>query len=286
MKLLLSILAVIFLTASTAFALPTRVIIVGWDGAAYKEVRAMYDGGKLPNLAALGSLSKMYISGITSTKPSWAKIFTGLGAEETGVWSNTAFNPIPRGLTLFERLKTTKGAYNIFIAGKQHNLDIKNNEPYTNAVWAFDAYSVKNQDMHKVYSTAKSFLTNYSVNYSTQPLLAFIHTGEPDYQGHSFGVESPEYANKIMQLDALLGSLQKKLIRLGLNNTKIIVASDHGFNHLYVPFPRPGKGSQNQHHRLAPYGIVTSNFAAFPQGLSNMEVTNLILGLFATPPVP
>ncbi len=271
--------------AGAKAAQPTRVIIVGWDGAEYQEVRALYDAGQLPNLAALGSLSTMYITGITSTLPSWAEMFTGLGPEETGEWSNTSYNPIPMGLTIFEQLKTGMGVYNIFVAGKRQNLGVTGNQPYANAVWSFDAYSVDKQDMRKVYNTASLMLNDYYLYNSSQPLLAFIHTGEPDYQGHSYGVESPEYAGTLQQLDNMLGRLRSDLAKKGMTNTYILVVSDHGFNHLNVPFPRPGKGEQNKHHRLAPYGIIASNFRTFPDGLTNIELAGVVLGLFASPPV-
>ncbi len=286
MKSLLSFLAVLFLFATTAFAQPTRVIIIGWDGADYDTLRPMYDAGELPNLAALGSLSTMYISGITSTKPSWAKIFTGLSSEQTGVWTGEVFNAIPPGLTIFERLKTDLGTYNIFIAGKKHNLGIMNDEPFANAVWSFDAYSVDKQDKSVVYTTAKAFLRDYYLNNSQKPLLAFVHTGEPDYQGHQFGVDSPEYAAEVRGLDVFLGDLQSYITQLGMTNTYIMVMSDHGFNHLTVPYPLPkGKGLQNTHHADAPFGIIVSNFQAFTYGFNNMEMTKLILKLFGTPPL-
>jgi len=305
MKWLLGILAICLISANTVFAQPTRVFMLGWDGADYDTVRTMYDAGELPNLAALGGLSTLYIAGITSTKPSWAKILTGLPGEQTGIWANNYAGVIPAGLTIFEKLKVSDGVYNIFISGKRYNVGIRAGEPYNNAARSFDAFSVEQQTLTTVYDTAKVFLNEYYLNHSTQPLLAYILTGEPDYQGHLFGSDSPEYADKIRKLDLMLGHLKGDIMRRGsMANTYIIVLSDHGFNHLNVPFPiRPiphkfGPVAQHAgpvpfkafkpqtHHRMAPYAIIVNNFRVFPDNINNLDIADIVLGLFAFPPPP
>ena len=274
---------------------PTRVIILGWDGADYDIMRSMYDAGELPNLSALGSLATLHITGITSTKPSWAEILTGLPPEQTGVWANNYAGEIPPGLTIFEKLKTGNGTYNIFISGKKYNVGIIAGEPYANAVWSFDAYSVDQQTLETVYATAKVFLDDYYRNYSTQPLLAFIVTGEPDYQGHQFGSDSAEYAASIRKLDNMLGRIVQNMASHGMANTYILVVSDHGFNHANVPYPirpiphnfgpAPFKSNEpNKTHRLAPFGIIVTNFRTFPDGFNNIGVADTVMGLFNQQP--
>jgi len=89
-------------------------------------------------------------------------------------------------------------------------------------------------------------------------------------------------------------------------NTYIIVLSDHGFNHLNVPFPirpiphgfspvtdplpfgpLPFKAFKPQtHHRMAPYAIIVNNFRVFPDKINNLDIADIVLGLFASPPPP
>jgi len=114
--------------ARAASSAPVSVLLVGWDGCDRKHVLRLLQEGKLPRLASLaaqGSLVATEVTtGHTQTKPGWAEILTGYAATRTGVLSNSDYKPIPKGWTIFERLKERFGPSfaTIMISGKGGNV--------------------------------------------------------------------------------------------------------------------------------------------------------------------
>ncbi len=106
-----------------------NVILIGWDGAQRDDLYKLLQDGKLPNLNKIIKQGKIVntdiISGKTETKPGWAEILTGYTSESLGIRNNLYYKPIPKGYTIFERLRNYFGKDNIstvFIAGKPENL--------------------------------------------------------------------------------------------------------------------------------------------------------------------
>jgi arylsulfatase A-like enzyme len=108
---------------------PKNIVLIGWDGAQRAHVRECLEKDELPALKKLseeGKLVDIDIREITDTKAGWTQILTGYRAEATGVYSNGKFQPIPKGLTLFERLKKQYGADGIVtvaVVGKKTHVD-------------------------------------------------------------------------------------------------------------------------------------------------------------------
>ncbi len=110
-----------------------NIILIGWDGTQRSRLKGLLKDGKLPNLKLLiqeGRLIDLDVTtGDTSTKAGWAEILTGYSCRITGVYNNREkYKPIPRGYTIFERLKDYFGDKNIvtvFLAGKKHNLGVR-----------------------------------------------------------------------------------------------------------------------------------------------------------------
>lgn len=107
-----------------------NVVLIGWDGAQRDHVKEMIARGEVPNLIALakeGSLVDIGITtGATDTKAGWSQILTGYTPERTGVFSNSRYQPIPAGYTIFERLEEFLGPGNIVtvaIIGKKGHVD-------------------------------------------------------------------------------------------------------------------------------------------------------------------
>jgi hypothetical protein len=91
---------------------PQNIILFGWDGAQRDHVKESLSRGELPNLRKLieaGTLVDIDIEGNTDTKAGWAQILTGYYPEITGTYSNVQYQPIPKGLSIFERLKAHFG---------------------------------------------------------------------------------------------------------------------------------------------------------------------------------
>jgi hypothetical protein len=96
---------------------PRGIMVVGWDGAERYNVKRLLAAGDLPNLAALvkeGALVDIDIAtGATETATGFAQILTGYSPDKTGVVTDKIYRPIPRGYTIFERLKNFFGPENI-----------------------------------------------------------------------------------------------------------------------------------------------------------------------------
>lgn len=107
-----------------------NVILIGWDGVQRQHLKELLARNELPNLSALikeGTLVDIDVTtGATDTKAGWTQILTGYAPEKTGVYSNSRYQPIPKGYTVFERLEEFFGPSNIFtaaIVGKKGNVD-------------------------------------------------------------------------------------------------------------------------------------------------------------------
>jgi ribosomal protein L11 methylase PrmA len=94
---------------------PRNVILIGWDGAQREHVDQCLGRGELPNLKKLideGKYIKIDVEGTTDTKAGWTQILTGYYPAVTGVYSNTRYQPVPKGLSIFERLENQFGPDN------------------------------------------------------------------------------------------------------------------------------------------------------------------------------
>ncbi|MFC1850694.1 alkaline phosphatase family protein [candidate division CSSED10-310 bacterium] len=108
--------------------IPWNVIIIGWDGAGRDNIKNYLQQGLLPNMNALsaqGTIVAIDNLRTTDTKSGWAQILTGYEPEVTGVFSNHRYGPIPKGLTIFERLKQFfgPGFVTVAIIGKKNHVD-------------------------------------------------------------------------------------------------------------------------------------------------------------------
>ncbi len=104
---------------------PGNVILFGWDGAQREHVDQCLARRELPNLQKLidqGEYVQIDIEGKTDTKAGWSQILTGYYPEVTGVYSNGLYQPIPKGLSVFERLEKRFGPDNfvtVAVIGKR-----------------------------------------------------------------------------------------------------------------------------------------------------------------------
>jgi hypothetical protein len=122
---LLVILMVITTPALLAADRPQNVILFGWDGAQRDHVNECLARNELPTLQKLidqGKYVQIDIEGKTDTKAGWSQILTGYYPEVTGVYSNAIYQPVPKGLSLFERLEKYFGIENfvtVAVIGKR-----------------------------------------------------------------------------------------------------------------------------------------------------------------------
>jgi len=126
----LVILYLVVAVSPTALAAdrPQNIILFGWDGAQRDHVKECLARKELPNLQKLirqGTYVEIDIEGKTDTKAGWSQILTGYYPEVTGVYSNRDYQPIPKGLSVFERLEQHFGSdkfVTVAVIGKVGNV--------------------------------------------------------------------------------------------------------------------------------------------------------------------
>jgi predicted AlkP superfamily pyrophosphatase or phosphodiesterase len=245
---------------------PRNVILISWDGCDRPVVKELMDGGKLPNLSAIakeGSRQPIEVKGhVTVTKPGHAEMLTGLAAEVTGVYSNTKYQPIPEGCTVFEKLQAFLGKDNIatiMVTGKLAHVGARGPDEIKGAVKAakkgkkgkapegaddtpdtetkgepfyltkkhLDVCDIAQRDAVEVGPLCLKYLEQYK----GKRFFAFLHFSDPDHKGHKYGSGSQEYRQGAMDCDVWLGKIVDFLKKENLyENTLIYVMTDHGFD--------------------------------------------------------
>lgn len=266
---------------------PRNIILIGWDGAQREHIKECLSRDELPSikkLSAEGALVAIDILRVTDTKAGWAQILTGYEPEVTGVFSNSCYQPIPKGYTVFERLEEHFGKDNfitVAVVGKKRNIDddppkkipfkkarkkpkVKKGKkpagkiivesggkyllipgkPYYYTKDSMDVFINGLMKDDRVGSKTLQLLEKYK----DKPFFFFVHFAEVDHSGHRFGENSKEYNDALISADKWTGKIMEKLKELKLyDKTLIYVTADHGFDE--------GKKS----HRDAPYIFLATN---------------------------
>lgn len=150
----------LFAEEGAAASKPRNIILVGWDGAQRAHLKECLERGELPNLQKLikeGALVNIdVVTGATDTKAGWTQILTGYNPEVTGVYSNGRYRDVPKGLSVFERLKEHFGQDFVCVAviGKrEHCGEIR--EPFKRQLTDEEAAKIQAQQQQARQAQAK-----------------------------------------------------------------------------------------------------------------------------------
>jgi hypothetical protein len=296
--------------AQAAAGRPRNVILFGWDGAQRDHVNEALARGELPvlkKLGAKGAYVKIDIEGTTDTKAGWSQILTGYYPKITGVYSNGRYQPIPKGLSIGERLEKHFGPDNVVtlaVIGKKGHVDA---EPPKKVRIKKKAKKAKAQAKKKKKQQGKIVEEggvkyrlipgkphyNMSQNtdlfenglqldkkvgiraieliekYKDERFFFFVHFAEVDHKGHKHGENSKEYNDAIISNDTWTGKIMDKVKELGLaEETQYYITCDHGFD------------EDKKSHSFAPYVFLATNNKKVNRDGRRQDVASTILEAF------
>lgn len=199
----------------------SHVILISWDGAQYRHLIELYVANNLTNLKQLVTkagfpiLKALITDHPTETNNAHPSMLSGVGQGEVA--------GCPDNITVWENLENLNDTWVTgAVAGKAK---------FTNIIFPY-AYS--DVDYWYAADINASQVTEHALgfihNYSTKNFFLFIHYREPDLAGHTYGENSLEYNNALVECDAELGRVLSALQTEGIeDSTAVIVTTDHGF---------------------------------------------------------
>jgi len=277
-----------------------NVLVIGWDGCGRAHLDECIARGEVPHLMELtadGALVGIDILRNTATKAGWSSILTGYYPEKTGVFTNSIFQPIPAGYTIFERLEEFFSPDNIVTAGiigKTGHVGNASPQKIPEEEWkgknkpsggnkitenGREYWDIPGEPFYRTQEKMDFFINGLGKNdevgelaletlekHREQRMFLFIHFAEPDHAGHAHGENSQEYNDAIISDDQWLGRIVVKLKELGLyDKTLIYVTADHGFD--------IGKKSHND----APFVFLATNDSRVSRRGHRIDITPTIL---------
>lgn len=251
-----------------------NLLFIGWDGADRWMIEEEMAKGNLPNLKSL-ALTGSYLAlkvnhGLTDTKRGWAAILTGIHPDIVGIYGNNNYRPVPDGLTVFEKLKKADPSLTLgWISGKGGNVGmhcLKADPPFgpfanvCEEIEESNRYEARDEpDNSNIAQRGLDFLNR---NQGGRFAL-FLLFQNPDVSGHEcelingdnegyrYSVTArPGYGQNGCRhrltssslwwgygVDYWLGQLVNRLQSAGqMNNTIVIVTTDHGFNRDFATY--------------------------------------------------
>jgi len=227
---------------------PRNVILIGWDGARRADVEASLQRRELPNLQTLidrGRYVGIDSEGSPDTRAGWTQILTGYLPEVTGVYSNERYQPVPKGLSVFERLETRFAAddfVTVAVIGRRQHLGeidpprkaprqsdqtkgddrILPGSPCYNMYRALEVWEYGLGSNDKVGTRAAELLEQYR----DKPFFFFIHLAQIGMAGD----KQEQRRQALISDDVWTGRIVEKLAELGLaERTQIYVSGDQSF---------------------------------------------------------
>lgn len=246
--------------SSTLVNAPKHVIVVGFDGFSAASINT---GGVLPEMKHMPTLRNLMANGSytlqnrsvlpSSSAVNWASMWMGAGPELHGYTTWGSQTP-----DLPSRVLTGNGIFpDVFaMVRKTHPAaEIGYIYEWGGMRYLADTLSISYVQQAPLSGENIEESTALAVNYikEKKPNLCAVIFAEPDGTGHGIGWGTPEYIQKLTQLDQALATIVKAVEDANMmDETVIIVTSDHGgidtghggitMNEMQTPVVFYGKG--------------------------------------------
>lgn len=199
----------------------SHVILLSWDGTQYNHLVSLYNSGNLTNLKQIVNENRLPIlkalitDHYTETNYGHPSLLSGMG--------QGTVQGCPDNITIWENLEAWNSSWVTgSTAGKAKFTDTIFPYAHDDADYWYAADTTANT----VTNQALSFIHNYSQS----SFFLFVHYREPDYAGHNYGENSPQYDNALIECDNQLGRILSALETEEISDsTAILVSTDHGF---------------------------------------------------------
>lgn len=203
--------------------LPKHLIFIGFDGMCAQSIR---EGATMPNLRKLMNEGSYSLESRTilpsSSACDWASIFMASGIEIHGytTWGSKEPDLPPFELNENGRFPDVFWEY--------HQANPKAEIGY---IYEWEGMNYLTDPAATDYRIQTTNCTDVAVKYikEKKPNLCAVVFDQPDATGHKIGWRTPEYMNKLTELDSALGEILQAVKDAGIEKeTVIIVTSDHG----------------------------------------------------------
>ncbi|KAL8568014.1 hypothetical protein ACOMHN_029189 [Nucella lapillus] len=214
-----------------AYQYSGRVLLYSMDGFRWDYIKTVSGLGNFSRLAASGcSVDFVDTPFATMSFPSHYTIATGLYEESHGIIANHIYDPERNASFKKQSMESFwwDEGEPIWVTAERQN---KRTGVHS---WPGSAAKIRGYrpSSYTTYNNSLAFTDR--VQTAIQWLrddvkdLVLLYVNEPDHTGHVYGPESPQLADKVREMDGILGMILNALEENQLNDVNLIVTSDHG----------------------------------------------------------
>ena len=230
---LMAVTEVIEETVSISKQTPVNFIYLSIDGVSRQSLYTLLKKRRLPHLQKIvqrGNFRNMEVLGhVSETYPSYTQMLTGYYSDCLDQEQQLQI-PLPRGYTVFERLRAEFPSLKIVvIPSVPKNLD----KPVTlSKVWknASDAISLTKEEISRSADDVALSLIQSLDQVGDAPFFCFANFTNVEWAGHRYRADGEVYSREIKRADAAIGKLIRYLKKHQLwEKTHILLTTNYGF---------------------------------------------------------